>query len=304
MFNICRCKGDTVTSKNNTILIKNRFTPFTLNLRGQLKTFDNPLVMGILNLTPDSFYTLSRLTEETIIERAGQMIADGADILDIGGQSTRPGAERISAEEELTRIEPAVHAIRKAFPDVIISIDTFYGRVAKRALELGADMINDVSAGSIDPEIIDVAADSGCPYVLMHMQGEPQMMQHNPQYTDVVNDVIYFFSEKIKLLRSKGIHDIVLDPGFGFGKTAAHNFELLAATYDLKLFELPVLIGVSRKKMIQHAISGTAEEALSGTIAANTIALLEGASILRVHDVKPAVDARSIVLMTRKEKGS
>ena len=285
-------------------MIKNRFTPFTLNLRGQLKTFDHPLVMGILNLTPDSFYTLSRLTEETIIERAGQMIADGADILDIGGQSTRPGAERISAEEELIRIEPAVRAIRKAFPDVIISIDTFYGRVAKRALELGADMINDVSAGNIDPEIIEAAAKSGCPYVLMHMQGEPQMMQHNPQYTHVVSDVIYFFSEKIKMLRSKGIHDIVLDPGFGFGKTAEHNFELLASTYDLIFFDLPVLIGISRKKMIQHTISGTAEEALSGTIAANTIALLEGASILRVHDVKPAVDARSIVAMAQKEKGS
>ncbi|MFZ4784827.1 MAG: dihydropteroate synthase [Flavobacteriales bacterium] len=285
-------------------MIKNRFTPFTLNLRGQLKTFDHPLVMGILNLTPDSFYTLSRLNEETIIERAGQMIAEGVDILDIGGQSTRPGAERISAEEERMRIEPAVRAIRSAFPEVIISIDTFYGSVAQRALELGADLINDVSAGSLDPEIIEVAAMAGCPYVLMHMQGEPQMMQHNPQYTHVVNDIIYFFSEKIKLLRSKGIHDIVLDPGFGFGKTAEHNFELLAATHDLKLFNLPVLIGVSRKKMIQRAISGTAEEALSGTIAANTIALLEGASILRVHDVKPAVDARSIVLNTQKEKGS
>lgn len=260
--------------------------------------------MGILNLTPDSFYALSRLDEATIVARASQMIAEGADILDLGGQSTRPGAERISAEEELSRVEPAVCAIRAAFPEVILSIDTFYGSVAKRAIELGADMINDVSAGSIDSNILDVAANAGCPYVLMHMQGEPQSMQKSPTYTDVVNEVIHFFSEKINMLRAKGIHDIVIDPGFGFGKTANHNFELLAATHDLKLFDLPILIGVSRKKMIQHAVNNDAENALSGTIAANTIALLEGASILRVHDVKAATDARSIVEHTRKEKDS
>ena len=276
-------------------MIKNEFSPFTLQVGGKLISAEKPMIMGILNLTPDSFYTVSRTSEEAIIERARLMISEGADILDLGGQSTRPGAERISAEEEWSRIELGLVAIRKAFPEILISIDTFYASVAEKAVRQGANIINDVSAGSIDPGMFETAGRLRVPYVLMHMQGEPQSMQNSPSYSNVVQDIIFFFSQKINELRKAGVKDILLDPGFGFGKTIDHNYSILSKLEEFKILECPLLIGMSRKKMIQSATGTDAENALSGTIAANTIALLNGASILRVHDVQAAKDAISIV---------
>ncbi len=276
-------------------MIKNEFSPFTLQVGGKLISAENPMIMGILNLTPDSFYTVSRTSEEAIIERARLMISEGADILDLGGQSTRPGAERISAEEEWSRVELGLVAIRKAFPEILISIDTFYASVAEKAVQQGANIINDVSAGSIDPSMFETAGRLRVPYVLMHMQGEPQSMQNSPSYSNVVQDIIFFFSQKINELRKAGVKDILLDPGFGFGKTIDHNYSILSKLEEFKILECPLLIGMSRKKMIQSATGTDAENALSGTIAANTIALLNGASILRVHDVQAAKDAISIV---------
>jgi dihydropteroate synthase len=276
-------------------LIKNEFSPFTLQVGGKLISAEKPMIMGILNLTPDSFYTVSRTSEEAIIERARLMISEGADILDLGGQSTRPGAERISAEEEWSRVELGLVAIRKAFPEILISIDTFYASVAEKAVRQGANIINDVSAGSIDPSMFETAGRLRVPYVLMHMQGEPQSMQNSPSYSNVVQDIIFFFSQKINELRKAGVKDILLDPGFGFGKTIDHNYSILSKLEEFKILECPLLIGMSRKKMIQSATGTDAENALSGTIAANTIALLNGASILRVHDVQAAKDAISIV---------
>lgn len=276
-------------------MIKNEFSPFTLQVGGSLIKAEKPMIMGILNLTPDSFYTISRTNEEAIIERARLMINQGADILDIGGQSTRPGAERISAEEEWSRVEFGLTAIRKAFPEILISIDTFYGSVAEKAVQLGANIINDVSAGSIDPNMFEIAGRLQVPYVLMHMQGDPQSMQKSPQYDNVVQDVILFFSKKINELKKAGVKDILLDPGFGFGKSIEHNYTILSQLGEFKILECPLLIGISRKKMIQNATGTDAENALNGTVAANTIALLNGASILRVHDVHAAKDAISIV---------
>ncbi len=276
-------------------MIKNEFSPFTLQVGGKLISAEKPMIMGILNLTPDSFYTVSRTSEEAIIERARLMIDLGADILDIGGQSTRPGAERISAEEEWSRVELGLTAIRKAFPEILISIDTFYASVAEKAVRQGANIINDVSAGSIDPGMFETAGRLRVPYVLMHMQGEPQSMQNSPSYSNVVQEIIFFFSQKINELRKAGVKDILLDPGFGFGKTIDHNYSILSKLEEFKILECPLLIGMSRKKMIQSATGTDAENALSGTIAANTIALLNGASILRVHDVQAAKDAISIV---------
>jgi dihydropteroate synthase len=276
-------------------LIKNEFSPFTLQVGGRLIQAEKPMIMGILNLTPDSFYTISRTNEEAIIERARQMINEGADILDIGGQSTRPGAERITEEEEWSRVETGLKAIRKAFPEILISIDTFYSSVAENAVEMGANILNDVSAGGIDPKMFEVAGKLGVPYVLMHMQGDPQSMQKSPVYDDVVQDITLFFSKKINELRRAGVKDILLDPGFGFGKTLEHNYEILKRLEEFKLLACPLLIGMSRKKMIQNATGNDAENSLNGTVAANTIALLNGASILRVHDVQAAKDAISIV---------
>lgn len=252
--------------------------------------------MGILNLTPDSFYAQSRLNEEALLARVQQMIHEGADILDIGGQSTRPGAERLTSAQEWERLDGVFETIHHHFPNVITSIDTFYGEVAQKAIARGAGIINDVSAGSIDPSIIDVAVQQHVPYVVMHMQGEPQTMQLQPEYKDVVQELIYFFSEKINELHGKGLVDLILDPGFGFGKKREHNYEILAHIKSFDLLNKPMLIGVSRKKMIQLVTEKDADGALAGTISANTFALLNGASILRVHDVAAAADARSIVL--------
>lgn len=265
---------------------------YSLNIKGRLWQIEKPLVMGILNITPDSFYAGSRWREEDeILSRADKMLNEGAAILDIGGQSTRHGSERLTADEELQRVLPAIDAILNKFPDAVISIDTFYSEVAKRAVAHGAAIVNDISAGLLDDKMFETVAQLQVPYILMHMQGEPQTMQHNPDYENVVSDVVKFFSEKIKALRLLGVNDILLDPGFGFGKNQDHNVELMQHLDALTIFGLPLLVGISRKKMVQRMIDTDAAGALNGTTALNTIALIKGAQLLRVHDVKEAVEA-------------
>lgn len=277
------------------MLNNSRFLPFTLRIGSELKQFEKPTVMGIFNLTPDSFFSGSRLNESEILKSAEKMILEGARFLDIGGQSTRPGAERIDPASEWKRIEKAIPAIAKAFPEVIISVDTFYSDVAKKAVESGAHIINDVSAGSIDNKMFEVVGQLKVPYVLMHMQGEPQTMQNSPVYQHVINELIVFFSDHLKRLSAHGVHDVIIDPGFGFGKNLNHNLEILRNINEFAMLGTPLLIGMSRKKMIQRITETDVDHALNGTIAANTIALLEGASILRVHDVKAAADAIAVV---------
>jgi len=265
---------------------------FTLNCKGKLLTINKPIVMGILNINEDSFYSGNRYTADgELLLRAQQMIADGAAILDIGGQSTRPGSEVISADEELARVIPAIASVHNIFPETIISVDTFYAKVAKEAVQAGASIINDISAGSLDEELIDTVASLNVPYVLMHMQGTPQTMQNHPQYENVCREVLDFLIQKIALLKSKGIKDIIIDPGFGFGKTATHKFTLLKNLGLFKMPGLPVLLGVSRKGFIYRTLGTDAEEALNGTTVLNTIGLINGADILRVHDVKQAAEA-------------
>ncbi|WP_114788927.1 dihydropteroate synthase [Niabella yanshanensis] len=265
---------------------------FTLNCKGRLLNINQPIVMGILNINKDSFYSGNRYTaDEALLLRAQQMIADGAAILDIGGQSTRPGSALISADEELARVIPAVESIHKTFPETIISVDTFYAEVAKEAVKAGASIINDISAGSLDEALIDTVASLQVPYVLMHMQGTPQTMQHHPHYEDVCREVLDFLIRKIALLKTKGIKDIIVDPGFGFGKTATHNFTLLKNLGLFKMTDLPLLLGVSRKGFIYRTLGTDAEQALNGTTVLNTLGLINGADILRVHDVKQASEA-------------
>ncbi len=272
---------------------------YSLNIKGHLISPDKPLVMGILNVTPDSFHADSRIaSEKDVLLKAEKMLQDGATILDIGGQSTRPGAERVSMEMELARVIDCVNAISREFPESIISIDTFYSQVALQAVHAGAAMVNDISAGSIDSSMLATVAQLKVPYVLMHMQGEPHTMQKEIHYTNVVNEVAFFFSEKINELRGLGVTDILLDVGFGFGKKMEHNYALLHHLHDFGIFQLPMLAGLSRKKMIQNITGTVAANALNGTTAANMIALMNGASVLRVHDVKEAVEAVNIYSKT------
>jgi dihydropteroate synthase len=269
---------------------------FTLNCKGRLLVIDEPVVMGIINVTPDSFYAGSRGTGiNEILQRAEQMLKEGAAILDIGGQSTRPGSERVSAEEELTRIIGPVENIRKEFPDSFISVDTFYGRVAKETVEAGASLINDVSAGMLDPDLLPEVARLGIPYVLMHMKGEPGSMQQNPAYENVTREVLDFLIKKKAALNSAGIQDVIIDPGFGFGKSVEHNFQLLRQLNVFTMLEAPLLLGISRKSTIYKTLGITADEALNGTTVLNTIGLMNGANILRVHDVKEAREAIQLV---------
>lgn len=248
--------------------------------------------MGIVNTTPDSFFPESRkTTTDAVLFRVEQMIREGATFIDIGGQSTRPGSARVPADEELARVLPALEAVARRFPDLLISIDTFYAKVAQRAVESGVSIINDVSAGTLDPELLPVAAGLKVPYVLMHMKGDPQTMQVNPVYGNVVEEVFDFFSFRIAALEAAGIYDIILDPGFGFGKTATHNFTLLKHLHLFDPFRKPLLIGLSRKATVYKTLQVPVEEALNGTTVLNTISLLNGAAILRVHDVKEAVQA-------------
>ena len=268
-----------------------REKPRYINAGGTLLDLEIPKVMGILNITPDSFYTGSRYnTEEDILRAAVRMMEEGADILDIGGYSSRPGAADISQEEEGKRVLKAINLISRELPKAIISIDTFRADVAREAIiESGAHMINDISGGDADSEMFSVVEKLNVPYIMMHMKGDPLTMQDNPVYDDVVADILKWFGEKIFRLQSAGVKDIIIDPGFGFGKTSDHNFELLQRLGDFSIAGLPLLVGVSRNSMIWKTLRITADEALNGTTALNAIALSNGADILRVHDVKEAV---------------
>jgi dihydropteroate synthase len=265
---------------------------FTLNCNGRLIEFSGPLVMGIINTTPDSFYEGSRLNvREEILDRVAGMIREGAAILDLGGQSTRPHSTLVSTEEELSRVIPAIEAIHKAFPGQLISVDTFYARVAREAVAAGASIVNDISAGTLDENLIPTVAGLNVPYILMHMKGKPQDMQDDPQYAHVTREVFDHLNRKIHELTQAGIKDIIIDPGFGFGKNARHNFQLMRELSFLTQLGKPLLVGISRKGTIYKTLGVTAGEALNGTTVMHTIALMNGAGILRVHDVKPAMEA-------------
>ena len=269
---------------------------FTLNCKGRLLVVDKPLVMGIINTTPDSFYSESRQENlDTVLAKAEIMIEEGATILDVGGQSTRPGSEKLTEEEEIKRVIDPIAAINKSFPEIVISIDTYYSNVAKMAVEAGASVVNDISAGSIDSKMIRTVAALKVPYVLMHMQGTPQTMQQQPMYENVTREVLDFLIKKVNDLHHSGITDIIVDPGFGFGKTIAHNFELLRNLPVFKMLNCPLLLGISRKSTIYKTLGTTTEKSLNGTTVLHTIGLLNGASILRVHDVREAMEAIKLV---------
>ncbi|MBO9563990.1 MAG: dihydropteroate synthase [Niastella sp.] len=264
---------------------------YTLNCKGRLLIVDKPLVMGIMNVTPDSFYAGSRYQESDILRQAEKMITDGASILDIGGQSTRPGSERITVEEELKRVTEPIRAIHERFPDTVISIDTFHAKVAVEAVAAGASIVNDVSAGSIDEAMIDTVAGLGVPYVLMHMKGTLETIKQPAIYENMIREVLDFFIQHAARCREAGIKDIILDPGFGFGKNATQNLELLKKLPALHILSLPILVGLSRKTTVWKTLGITADEALNGTTVLNTLSLHNGANILRVHDVKEAIEA-------------
>ena len=262
----------------------------TITCAGKLVSLSHPVVMGILNMTPDSFYEGSRIRgTEALLRQAEAMLQEGAAILDIGGYSTRPEAPDVTPEEERIRVIPAIRALRQAFPDCLISVDTFRALIAQEAVEAGANIINDVSGGTLDAAMFATAGRLQVPYILMHMRGTPQTMPQFTQYADIMLELVQFFEPRIVQLQAAGVRDVILDPGFGFAKTIDQNFEVLRHMGDLRLLGLPVLAGLSRKSMTYKTLEIPATEALAGTIALNTIALMHGASILRVHDVKEAV---------------
>jgi dihydropteroate synthase len=275
--------------------------PRYINTGGKLLDLEIPKVMGILNITPDSFYKGSRYsTDEEILRAATQMLEDGADILDIGGYSSRPGAKDITVEEESNRVLKAVKLISRELPGTIISVDTFRADIAREAvIECGAHMINDISGGDADDNMFLIVEKLNVPYIMMHMKGNPRTMQSNPVYEDIVADILKWFGERIFKLKSAGVKDTIIDPGFGFGKTIDHNFELLRKLGDFSIAGLPVLVGISRKSMIWKTLDISADEALNGTTALNSIALFNGADILRVHDVKEAVQAVRLISKLR-----
>ncbi|HMU70034.1 MAG TPA: dihydropteroate synthase [Chitinophagales bacterium] len=260
--------------------------------------------MGILNVTPDSFYDGGRFVEGlSAVEQAERMVKAGVDIIDIGGMSTRPGADIISPREEMDRVLPVIAEIRVEFPEMLISIDTVYGRTAREALKAGADIINDVSAGTMDSDIFQAAIDHQAPYILMHMQGNPQTMQLEPYYEDVVEEVLTFLSEKTTSLKHHGLQQVILDPGFGFGKTLTHNYQLLASFEKFLALGCPVLAGVSRKSMICKLLHISPDHALNGSTALHALLLQKGAHILRVHDVKEAAQTRAIFMAMQNPLG-
>jgi len=270
---------------------------FTLNCKGKLLVAGEPLVMGIINATPDSFYGGSRFSGiDKILSQAEKMIIEGADIIDIGGQSTRPGSEQVSEDEELKRVIGAIEAIHQTFPGAIVSIDTFYSTVAKNCVTAGAGMVNDISAGTLDKEMISTVASLGVPYVAMHIKGTPQTMQQEASYDNPIREILDFFIQKKDECKKAGIRDVIIDPGFGFGKTINQNFELLKNLSIFKMLDAPILAGISRKSSIYKTLNISIEEALNGTTVLNTIALINGANILRVHDVK---EAKEIVTLFR-----
>ena len=264
----------------------------TWNLQGVIRRLDQPMVMGIINTTPDSFYNESRRNGKVqLLSGVEKMVEEGVDIIDIGGYSSRPGAAEISVEEELKRVIPAVKSVVKRFPGVMLSVDTFRAAVARAAVDQGVQIINDISGGEGDPDMFDTVASLKVPYILMHMRGKPHNMHQFTDYEDVVMDIINYFQEKIKKLKNLGVNDVILDPGFGFAKTLEQNYEILKKLSYFNVLNLPVLVGVSRKSMIYKKLGVSAAEALNGTSVLHAIALMQGAMILRVHDVKEAKEA-------------
>ena len=273
----------------------------TINIRGKLVSLERPLVMGILNITPDSFYESSRCIDaEKALERAQQIIDEGGDIIDVGAYSSRPGAEDVSEDEEIARLRSVLPLIREQFPNAIISVDTFRSGVARYVVEeCGADIINDIMGGEGDEDMFSTIAQLKVPYVLMHMRGTPQTMQNNTDYDNVLVEMIAYFSEKIEKLRLLGVNDVVLDPGFGFAKSLEQNYNIMKNLTDIAQFNLPLLVGISRKSMIYRPLNISPDESLTGTIALNTIALAKGADILRVHDVKECVETIKIFELSK-----
>lgn len=270
-----------------------------MNVNGRLLDLSTPCVMGILNVTPDSFYSGSRMQTEGEIEaRVRQILEEGAAIIDVGAYSSRPNADHVSAEEEMNRLRLGLDVLRRTAPDAIVSVDTFRADVARMCVEeYGVAIINDIAAGEMDADMFSTVAELNVPYIMMHMQGTPQNMQQHPHYDNLLREVFLYFARKVQQLRDLGVKDIVLDPGFGFsfGKTLEHNYQLMAHLEEFRLFELPLLVGVSRKSMIYRLLDTTPQEALNGTTVLHTLALMKGADILRVHDVRQAVEAVRIV---------
>lgn len=278
----------------------------TLNIKGNLLHLDTPQVMGILNVTPDSFYAGSRKqTEEEIAMRAESILNEGGTIIDIGGYSSRPDAAEVSEEEEMARLEMALRIITRNYPDAILSVDTFRSAIARRCVEeFGVAIINDISGGELDTDMFPTIAKLKVPYIMMHMRGTPQTMQQFTHYTHLTADILQWFAERVEKLYQMGANDIIIDPGFGFSKTLEQNYELMRHLSDFRLLELPLLVGISRKSMIYKLLGGTPSDSLNGTIALNTFALLNGANILRVHDVRAAVETVKIVSQLRKATAS
>ena len=278
------------------------FKPYSLNLKGRLVTIDRPWVMGIINVTPDSFYSNSRVTDEqALVERVQAMMADGVDVIDVGACSTRPGSESVDAQGEMERLEWALAVIRRVAPDVILSVDTYRADVAHRCVEQwGIDIINDISGGTLDEKMFQTVADLRVPYVLMHMRGTPETMSGLTDYDNVAADVLDWMSHRIDELRQQGVQDVIVDPGFGFAKTVEQNYELLSRLEAFHSLEAPLLVGVSRKRMIYVPLDCDANQALNGTTVVNTIALMQGAHILRVHDVRAAAEAVKLVTLLRQ----
>ncbi|BDX36679.1 dihydropteroate synthase [Tenuifilaceae bacterium CYCD] len=275
----------------------------TITSNGKIINISKPLVMGIVNVTSDSFFSASRFRfSHSIARRAEQIINQGGTMIDVGACSTRPGAQLVNEELELKRLSRALNAIRKKYPDAIVSIDTFRSNVAKRmVLDFGANIVNDISAGEMDPKMFETIAELKVPYILMHMKGTPNNMQNNPTYENVIKEIFIYFNEKIETLKRLGVNDIIIDPGFGFGKTIDHNFTILKNLNAFQLFELPILAGVSRKSMIYKSLNTTPDQALNGTTILNTLALQNGATILRVHDVREALETIKLFELTQKQ---
>lgn len=268
----------------------------TINCRGTLVDLTNPKVMGILNITPDSFFDGGKYKNESdILQQTEKMLKEGATFIDVGAYSSRPGATHISEQEELQRIIPVINLLIKNFPEIIISVDTFRSNIAKETIDAGAAIVNDISGGKMDTQMFETVASLQVPYILMHMMGTPQNMQKKPVYNNVTQEIISFFAAEINKLHQLKLNDVIIDVGFGFGKTVAHNFEILKNLNLFKSLDAPILAGISRKSMLYKTLDITAQEALNATTSANTIALLNGATILRVHDVKEAVEAVKIV---------
>ena len=273
-----------------------------INIKGNLLDLNKPKIMGILNVTPDSFFDGGLYnTEKKVDIHVMKMIEDGMDILDVGGYSSRPGAKEISIDEEIDRVIPVVKFIRKEYPELILSVDTFRSEVARNCLDLGIDIINDISAGCIDKNILDVVAEYNCPYIMMHMKGTPQTMQINPEYENLIKELLIYFAKRIYLAREKGIIDIIVDPGFGFGKTLDHNYTIIKKIENFKLLDLPILVGISRKSFITKQLDINKKDSLNGTTALNMYFLEKNINILRVHDVK---EAKECIMLHEKIKSS